>query len=84
MHVVCRESPPGSKVTHSRTPLNSHLVVYFSIDSKGAPFALGKDPHFSMECLGKHLRCTQPRERRGKHSVGIEEVRSILYLKFSC
>lgn len=83
MHVVRRESPPGSKVTHSRTPLKSHPVVHFSIDSKGAPFALEKDPHFSTECLGKHLRCTQPRQRRNKHSVGIEEVRSILYPKFS-
>lgn len=57
MHVGHRESPAGSKVTHSRTPLNSHPVAHFSIDSKGAPFALEKDLHFSTECLGKHLRC---------------------------
>ena len=89
MHVGHRESPAGSKVTHSRTPLNSHPVAHFSIDSIDskiqfiAPFALEKDLHFSTECLGKHLRCTQPRQGRDKHSVGIEEVRSLLYPKFS-
>ena len=54
MHVVLHGVPNLEARSHRvGTPLNSHQVAHFSIDSKGAPFALEKDPHFSTECLQK-------------------------------